>query len=102
MNALLMAMEMDVNFAVGMRVKWRRWRVLSTMAMLTSVVWEVLGKLNERGCCARRGGGEDYLCLVLWLFVAMLRLLLLLLGETRWVEVWLQKPCLCVVLSWAC
>lgn len=37
MKALLMAMEMEVNFAVGMRVKWRRWSVLSTMAMLTSV-----------------------------------------------------------------
>lgn len=30
--------------------------MLSTMAMLTSVVWEMLGKLNERGCCARREG----------------------------------------------
>lgn len=38
-------------------------------------------------------GGEDYLCLVLWLFVAMLRLLLLLLGEREVVEIWLHKPC---------
>lgn len=96
-------MEMEVNFAVGMRVKWRRWSVLSTMAMLTSVVWEVLVRLNERAFLIERGGGgEDYLCLVLWLFVVMLRLLLLLLGEREVVEIWLQKPCLCVVLSWAC
>ena len=36
---------------------------------------------------------SDYLCLILWLFVAMLRLLLLLLGERGLVEIWLQKPC---------
>lgn len=40
----------------------------------------------------KKGRGEDYLCLVLWLFVAMLRLLLLLLGERGLVEIWLQKP----------
>jgi len=49
-----------------MRVKWRRWSVLSTMAMLTSVVWEVLVRLKERAFLIERGGGgEDYLCLVL-------------------------------------
>lgn len=50
MKALFMAMEMEVSFAVGMRVKWRRWSVLSTMAMLTSVVLGSvrLVRLNER------------------------------------------------------
>lgn len=57
MNALLMAMEIEVSFAVGMRVKWRRWSVLSTMAMLTSVVWEMLVRLNERAFLIERGGG---------------------------------------------
>lgn len=49
-KALFMAMEMEVSFAVGMRVKWRRWSVLSTMAMLTSVVLGSvrLVRLNER------------------------------------------------------
>lgn len=41
-KALLMAMEIEVSFAVGMRVKWRRWRVESTRAMLKS------GRYGER------------------------------------------------------
>ena len=32
-----MAMVMEVSFAVGWRMKWRRWRVESTIAMLKSV-----------------------------------------------------------------
>jgi len=33
-----MAMEMEVSFAVGWRMKCRRWRVESTIAMLKSVI----------------------------------------------------------------
>lgn len=36
MKALSIEIEMEVSFAVGMRVKWRRWRVESTRAMLKS------------------------------------------------------------------
>lgn len=36
MNALFMAMSIEVIFAVGMRAKVRSWRVESTIAMLTS------------------------------------------------------------------
>jgi hypothetical protein len=35
-KALSMAVETEVSFALGMRVKWRRWRVESTRAMLKS------------------------------------------------------------------
>lgn len=38
MKALSMAIWIEVSLALGMRVKWRRWRVLSTRAMLKSVL----------------------------------------------------------------
>jgi hypothetical protein len=38
-KALSMAVETEVSFARGMRVKWRRWRVESTRAMLKSGTW---------------------------------------------------------------
>lgn len=36
MKALSIAVWIEVSFALGMRVKWRRWRVESTRAMLKS------------------------------------------------------------------
>lgn len=39
-NALLIAMSMDVSFAPGRRSKWSRWRVESTMAMFMGTLIE--------------------------------------------------------------
>ena len=44
-KALSMAMEMEVSFAVGWRMKCRRWRVESTIAMLKSVIQK--GKVSR-------------------------------------------------------
>jgi len=56
-KALLMAMEIEVSFAVGMRVKWRRWRVESTRAMLKSGVGREVREEDEEDDGVGGGGG---------------------------------------------
>ena len=45
-KALSMAMETEVSFARGMRVKWRRCRVESTRAMLKSTMEMLVGGMS--------------------------------------------------------
>lgn len=59
-KALLMAMEIEVSFAVGMRVKWRRWRVESTRAMLKSGVGGERLERRKDDDGVGGGGGEVF------------------------------------------
>lgn len=59
-KALLMAMEIEVSFAVGMRVKWRRWRVESTRAMLKSGVGREVREVREEEEEEDGVGGEVF------------------------------------------
>ncbi len=65
-----MAIWIEVSLAVGMRVKWRRWRVESTRAMLKS------GQTcQEKDGCIMYDL-QFYPCPFAWLFVLLLLLLL--------------------------
>jgi hypothetical protein len=53
---------MEVNLALGMRTKWRRWRVLSTKAMLKSGVMRSIIDAIVPGGCDYKDTNAHLLC----------------------------------------